>query len=267
MKFKYLIIGVFIQTLVLTPFETQAATWWTPTQSEQFSIQLSGGLKEQPGTTVYDIDLFDTSTSTILALKKKGAHVVCYFSAGSYEDWRSDAKSFYTKDLGNDLDDWESERWIDTRSAQARFIMKKRITLAKQKGCDAVDPDNVDGSENDTGFPLTKTDSINFLRFLAIEAHQKNLGIGLKNGMLYLPQVGSLFDFAINEQCHEYNECKTYAAFTKAKKPVYNLEYKKAYRNAKTFKALCTSSNKIGITTVLYPLNLNGSYVKRCTST
>lgn len=71
--------------------------------------------------------------------------MLCYFSAGSYENWRPDAAQFTQSDLGLDLDGWAGEKWLNTNSENVRRIMKDRIDLAKEKGCDGVDPDNVDG--------------------------------------------------------------------------------------------------------------------------
>jgi hypothetical protein len=49
--------------------------------------------------------------------------VIC--SVGSYEDWRPDAKEFKKSDLGDDMDEWEGERWSDVRSANVRRIVQK----------------------------------------------------------------------------------------------------------------------------------------------
>ncbi|MFP3534108.1 endo alpha-1,4 polygalactosaminidase, partial [Burkholderia sp. SIMBA_042] len=88
-------------------------------------------------------------------LKSQGKRVVCYFSAGSSENWRSDYSQFTAADQGNPLDGWAGERWLDTRSANVRRIMTARMDLAKSKGCDGIDPDNVDGYTNNPGLPLT----------------------------------------------------------------------------------------------------------------
>lgn len=71
--------------------------------------------------------------------------MVCYFSAGSWEEWRDDAKRFAEGDLGKGLDGWPGERWLDVRSEGVRGVMRERVSLAGEKGCDGVDPDNVDG--------------------------------------------------------------------------------------------------------------------------
>jgi hypothetical protein len=122
---------------------------WIPKVNETWQIILSHppvvSDSVTPDVDIFDVDLFDTSSSTIAQLHKLGKKVICYFSAGSYESWRSDAKDFKDGDLGHNLDDWPGEKWLRLGSQNVRDIMKKRIGMAKQKGCDGVDPDNVDG--------------------------------------------------------------------------------------------------------------------------
>lgn len=95
--------------------------------------------------SVIDIDLFDNDASTIAEYKSSGKKVICYFSAGTREDWRDDKGSFKSSDFGKAMDEWPGENWVSVKSDNVKAIMKKRIALAKEKGCDAIDPDNVDG--------------------------------------------------------------------------------------------------------------------------
>lgn len=67
------------------------------------------------------------------------AKVICYFSAGTYEDWRPDRKRFPPRVIVHELDDWPGERYVGVRSASVRRIMLRRLDLAVKKGCDAVD--------------------------------------------------------------------------------------------------------------------------------
>jgi hypothetical protein len=92
--------------------------------------------------TVWDVDAEDTTAETIAALHGLGKTVICYFSAGTYENWRPDAKQFPTGDLGTTLAEWPNEKWIRLSSTGIRNIMKARIAKAASKGCDAIDPDN-----------------------------------------------------------------------------------------------------------------------------
>lgn len=91
---------------------------------------------------VWDVDLFDTDASSIKALQAAGKIVICYFSAGTVEDWRDDAKDFPAADVGKVLPEWPDEKWIRVGSQKIRDIMAKRIKTAGDKGCDAIDPDN-----------------------------------------------------------------------------------------------------------------------------
>ena len=110
---------------------------------------------------VYNIDLFDTSAAVISALRSKGKHVICYFSAGSYENWRPDIRAFPASLLGRNLDGWEGERWLDVRKLDVLMpIMRARMEQAAKKGCHGVDPDNVDGYSNSTGFALSYGDQL-----------------------------------------------------------------------------------------------------------
>lgn len=63
----------------------------------------------------------------------------------SYEPYRPDSKQFKSDDMGSVMEGWEDEKWLKTNSANVRKIMAARIALAATKGCDAIDPDNVDG--------------------------------------------------------------------------------------------------------------------------
>jgi hypothetical protein len=134
----------------LTPLPSPNTTLpWIPKVNETWQIILSHpplvSDSVTPDVDIFDIDLFDTPTSTIKQLHRLGKKVICYFSAGSYESWRPDAKSFKDGDLGNNLDGWPGEKWLRLSSENVRGIMKNRLEMAKEKGCDGVDPDNVDG--------------------------------------------------------------------------------------------------------------------------
>lgn len=125
---------------------------WQPKVGQSWQIVLLQPIILSPDATtitpdvdIYDIDLFTNNQSTIDALHRMGKKVICYFSAGSYEPYRPDSNQFTEKDQGKGLEGWPGERWLRLDSANVRKIMSKRIDLAAQKKCDAIDPDNVDG--------------------------------------------------------------------------------------------------------------------------
>jgi hypothetical protein len=61
--------------------------------------------------------------------------------------------------------------------------MRARLDLAQSKQCDAVEPDNIDGFDNRNGLGLAQADSIDYVTFLAAEAHGRGLSIGQKNAL------------------------------------------------------------------------------------
>jgi len=213
-----------VPTSSTTP--ASAGNWWRPTPGTSWQIQLQGELDTSIDAQVYDVDLFDTTQANIDALHAKGRKVICYFSAGSFEDWRSDAAQFPKSVLGKDYEGWEGERWLDIRQIeQLAPIMGARLDLAKQKKCDAVDPDNVDGYSVDSGFSISENDQLAFNRWLASESHRRGMAIGLKNDGSQVAQLVGDFDFVINESCFAQNECDDYLPFIAANKPVWNIEY------------------------------------------
>lgn len=242
-----------------------AGSWYRPEVSVTWQWQLEGSLNTSYPVSLYDVDLFDTATATIKSLQGSGKKVVCYFSAGSFEDFRDDKDLFTPSDLGNTLDGWEDERWLDIRSANVHDIMKKRLDVAKKKGCDGVEPDNMDGYINKSGFTLTAQDQLAYNRFIANEAHKRNLAVGLKNDLDQVTELVEYFDFAVNEQCFEYNECDTLLPFINQGKPVLTAEYLDKYvSNASERAAICQESRNKQFSTLILPLDLNDSFRFSC---
>jgi len=174
---------------------------------------------------MYDLDLFDTSAETIEQLHKEGRAVICYFSAGSWEEWREDHLDFPEEVRGVPLKGWPDERWLDIRSPVVQDLMEIRMDLAVSKGCDGIEPDNVDGYTHSNGFGLTERDQIDYNLFLAEEAHSRELSVGLKNALSLIDQLEPSFDFAINESCLTYEECPYLRPFIVSGKAIFHVEY------------------------------------------
>ncbi|ESZ97905.1 hypothetical protein SBOR_1704 [Sclerotinia borealis F-4128] len=210
-------------------------SFWAPNlnASNSWNIELLTPLDPvniYSNTTIYDIDLFlatNTTPSVIRTLQSQSHKVICYFSAGTIETFRPDTDRFLPSDYGKVLPDWPNEHWANTSSPNVRSIMLTRLDLAVNQSCDAVDPDNVDGYSNDNGLGLTQEDSIDYMQWLAAEAHGRGLGIGLKNAGEIIDRVLGYVQFAVNEQCVQYQECDTWQAFIDNGKPVFNIEYPK----------------------------------------
>ena len=243
--------------------------WYRPEVTATWQWQLQpgagGGINTGYDVDVYDVDLFDVSDAIIDGLHAEGRRVICYFSAGSFEDFRDDAGRFAAAELGTSLDGFADERWLDIRSANVRAIMLDRLDFAAQRGCDGVEPDNVDGYANDSGFPLTSADQLEFNRFLADAAHERGLAVGLKNDLDQIAELVAHFDFSVNEQCHEFDECDALQPFIDAGKPVFNAEYEDRFVNDAAARAeICASAAAQGIHTLVLPLDLNDSFRFSC---
>lgn len=199
---------------------------WQPEPGIDWQWQLSGELDTSVEAPVYDIDGFNTTKDQITTLKRAGRKTVCYLSTGAWEEFRPDAKDFPEALLGEG-NGWEGERWLDIRrTTELEPLMAKRIDMCRDKGFDAVEPDNMDGYDNSSGFPLTAGDQLAYNRLIAKLAHDRGLSVGLKNDLDQIPQLVGAFDFAVNEQCAEYGECERLTPFIEAGKAVFHVEYK-----------------------------------------
>ncbi|KAI8472527.1 MAG: endo alpha-1,4 polygalactosaminidase precursor [Monoraphidium minutum] len=190
------------------------ATWWRPRLGYKFQYTLKFPFDMakhvKPGVQVYLIDGFDNTAETVAAMHGAGLLPVCYFSAGSYEDWRTDKGEFNASDYMNALSGWDGEYWIDVRSANVKRIMRARMEMCKAKGFVAVDPDNVDGYSNKNGIGFGAADQLAYNKWLAATAHELGLGAGLKNDLGQIDDLVADFDFFVNEQCQDYDECQLY---------------------------------------------------------
>ena len=231
---------------------------WQPAPGTTWQWQLQGEIDTSYDVAMYDIDLFDSPQSLIDELQGDGRAVICYFSAGSWENWRPDAADFPAAVKGRN-NGWAGEKWLDIRRLDILGpIMAARLDLAAAKGCDGVEPDNIDGYTNNTGFPLKYAHQLAYNRWLADEAHARGLSIGLKND---LDQIGDLlpyFDWALNEQCFQYDECELLDPFVAAGKAVFGVEYR---GNPATF---CPALNARGFSWLKLPLELDGSFRLDC---
>jgi endo-alpha-1,4-polygalactosaminidase (GH114 family) len=215
--------------------------------------QLSG-LPVDPSfdVDVYDIDLFDNEASTVTALHAQGRKVICYLSVGSWEDWRPDADQFPASVLGNDYEGWPGEKWLDIRQIDLLApIMCARLDQCKTKGFDGIEPDNMDGYTNDTGFPLTYQDQLDYNVWLAQEAHARGLSIGLKNDDEQVADLLPAYDWALTEDCFAQDWCDAVAPFVAAGKAVFAAEYTDEWSASRFLDEVCPLADRLGFSAIL----------------
>lgn len=221
-----------------------------PPAHASWQWQLDGPLDLTVPAAVYDVDGFDTSRAQVTRLRRAGRYVVCYVDAGTWERWRPDAARFPRELLGAS-NGWPGERWLDVRRLDALApLLRARFARCAAKGFDAVEPDNVDGYANHSGFPLTATDQLRFNRWVARAAHAQGLAVALKNDLEQAPALVRDFDFAVLEQCFQYRECESARPFLRAGKGVYDAEY------ALPTSAFCRDARRLGINAIRKRLDL-----------
>ena len=59
--------------------------------------------------------------------------------------------------------------------------MTARLQMCAQKGFDAVEPDNMDGYENSTGFSISAAAQLAYNQWIAQEAHALGMAVFQKN--------------------------------------------------------------------------------------
>jgi hypothetical protein len=162
---------------------TAMGTDWPPhlntdpaVQPPKWDWQLATPVQINPDTTIkiYDIDMFDNETSgAVQTLHDKGYKVICYVDVGSWENWRDDANAFPQSILGAPLSNWPDERYVDIRDVTPEksttgtalaTILTVRFNRARNMGCDAIEPDNMDSYEEtaheSSAFPLSYDDQM-----------------------------------------------------------------------------------------------------------
>lgn len=208
------------------PSGARSARWQPKPAVAPWQFQLQGRIDASIEAPVYEVDGFDVSKATVKKLHKRGRKVICYIDVGSWENYRSDARRFPKSVLGRRYEGYPNERWLDIRRFR-KFAgpIKSRIRMCARKGFDALEPDNVNGWENRTGFPITARHQLRFNRWIARIGHRNGLAVGLKNDGRQARKLVRNFDFAVVEQCFQYRECGQYLPFVRRGKAVFAVEY------------------------------------------
>jgi len=228
-----------------------------PPAHASWQWQLDGRLALSVSARVYDVDGFDTRRGQVARLHRAGRYVVCYVNVGAWERWRPDAARFPRELLGAE-NGWPGERWLDIRRIERLApLLRARFARCRAKGFDAVEPDNVDGYSNDSGFPLAAADQLRFNRWVARAVHAQGLAVALKNDLEQAPALARSFDFAVLEQCFQYDECASARPFLRTGKGVYDTEYEVDP------SAFCADARRLGVNAIRKRLDL-GAWRQTC---
>jgi hypothetical protein len=172
--------------------------------------------------------------------------VICHVDTGLLDLTLPDAKKFpgYMADATKIPDNpimptsvigWSlgvaTKRFLDIRAAsrgQWTTIMFKRFDLAKQIGCDGVEPSYNDVAVYTNGFLAGAADSFSWYTEVATEGHMRKLSTGMKNGDT-LPSQPDMeaanFDWMMVERCGEFDTCDAVRPFINLGKAVFAIDY------------------------------------------
>ncbi len=224
------------------------ATGWKPlSPGNHWQWQLSGVVNETvldhlSGPKMYDIDSEEATPELISRLKAKDIYVVCYVESGDWNNQRADAGDYAPEILGRPIDGFPDERFVNINALDGppgptgktlRDIMTARLDRAQAKGCDGIEPDLDDLHNYKTGFVITQADQVAFNTWMINTAHARGMSMGLKNGASSTTGPGSFerqmidagADWALNEECNQYDECVGYSQFIAAGRAVFQVEY------------------------------------------
>lgn len=208
------------------------AQFWAAAPAFAFSVgdgwdwQLTEPVDLDRNVSVLDLHPDLVTPDDLAALRQKGVRTICYVSIGTLENTSVDFNAFPDDVLGKTYEDWPDERFLDIRRLDVLLpIMKSRFEACRNEGFDAIEPDNMDVHDNDSGFPITADDVVAYVARLATIAHSLDLGIGQKNVPDLTADLINHMDFLIAESCFQDKWCDDVNAYVRAGKPIFDAEY------------------------------------------
>ncbi|WP_445284447.1 endo alpha-1,4 polygalactosaminidase [Streptomyces sp. DSM 118148] len=182
-----------------------------PPRHAGFDYQIGGAYPPARGVRVVSRDRSDSPAP--------GLYNICYVNAFQAQpqersDWP--AGLLLRDGHGRPVvdEDWD-EPLLDLRTPAGRGRVAARVNRwidgCAEKGFDAVEPDNYDSYTRSEGL-LTAADAVAFMRLLTGHAHARGLAVGQKNtAELTARRKAAGLDFAVTEECGQYDECEVYA--------------------------------------------------------
>jgi len=172
--------------------------------------------------------------------------------------------------IGWSIDDTVEEkdhRFLDTREASRSAwapIMWKRFDLAKQIGCDGIDADRNLATAGTTGFDIQATDTFSWHRAIAKEAHDRVMGVGMRNGTSLpnlVEMVGPDFDVMFSDGCGEAADCGLFRTFLDRGRVVFAIDYQGSFEDA-----TCLNQQQGGVTEgLIKDVAISSLYRRQCT--
>lgn len=230
--------------------------------SQTWDWQLSETVDLSGNVDVIDLDPDNVTQAQIDDLVARGILTIAYVSVGTLEDYRDDVGDFPAQVVGKVYDDWPDEKFLDIRDiATLSPLMQARFQKAKDLGFAAIEPDNMDVYQNDSGFTISAAETVTYVLHLADMAHGMGMQIGQKNVPELTPDLYQSMDFMIAEACFDDGWCNDTLLYIQAGKPVFDVEYTDTSVN---WHAACNYAKSVGISMILHNRDLTGPAVDTC---
>lgn len=214
-------------------------------QELAWQYQLVGDVDADLPVQLFVIDLFEAPDELLEQLRADGKIAIAYISAGTFEPWRDDAEQFPQAVIGNPLEAYPDESWLDVRDQTVRARMAARLDLARRRGFGGVLPTNLTGYQRDSGFPLSASDQNDYNAWFSEQAHQRGLHVGMSGDFGRLAELGGYFDWAVQFGCIARQDCDRLDPFAAAGKPVLNVE------TSGDPQQVCARAAEYGVNTIL----------------
>ena len=167
---------------------------------------------------------------------------------------------------------WPGEYWISLAPdhfGAVEKIMTARFEMCRHNHFDAVEPDNIDSSENGTA--NTRAEQLRYDEWVAGEVHRLGMSVAQKNFEDESSVLSHYFNFVVEEQCYEYADCLDLAPYYRAHRTVLEVEYQGKGESNSWFAKVCTAgvnrqpgADSLGLDSVYLSLNLDGSLRVPC---
>lgn len=193
-----------------------AGSWAPPPANAGVDYQIGEPYTPPAGVTVVSRD-HDASPAA-------GLYNICYVNAFQAQTdaaswWKTNHPDLLLHDANGKLvvdGDW-NEILLDFSTAAKRAalttIVGGWVDGCASKGFKGVEPDNLDSWTRSKGL-LTQAEAVSYATSLVTYAHGKGLAVAQKNtaelSTANARTVG--FDFAVAEECADYDECQSYTA-------------------------------------------------------
>ncbi|MEB0260687.1 MULTISPECIES: endo alpha-1,4 polygalactosaminidase [unclassified Mucilaginibacter] len=240
-------------------------SWWQPVAGASFDWQLDAiNSTSNFSADVVDVDAFNTSAETVAALQAKGKKVIAYLSVGTLENYRNDASLLPPEVIGKQYPEWPQEKWLDIRQIdKLKPWLNSRFNMIIKKGFDGVEPDNMDGYDNDPGFNIQLADTKKYADYLITLAHSNGLSIGQKNIKELTVDFAAKFDWALTEDAFAQGWQNQLSDYIKLNKPVFAVEYTDLMSQSKFQANVCLAARQLKYTAILKKRDLS-QWVDRC---